>query len=45
MMKNLFLGVISVVGLASAENLANIGQKESLTGDFLTGFESGIFLR
>ena len=45
-MKNLFLGAISVAGLASAENLANIGgDKESLTGDFLTGFESGIFLR
>ena len=44
-MKSFFVALVSVFGFTSAENLANLSGPESLTGDFLTGFESGIFLR
>ena len=44
-MKSLFVSLVSLVSFTSAENLANLGSQQSLTGDFLTGFESGIFLR
>ena len=44
-MKNLFVALVSLVSFSSAENLANMGSSQSLNGDFLTGFESGIFLR
>ena len=44
-MKNIFVALVSVIGFSNAENLANIGGSNDLTGDFMTGFESGIFLR
>ena len=44
-MKRFAVALVSFVGLTQAENLANIVPADPLSGDFLTGFESGIFLR
>ena len=38
--------IVSVAGVASAASVFKINNvNEKLTGDFLTGFESGLFLR
>jgi hypothetical protein len=42
-MKSAYL-IALLVSLATADSLLNIDVSERLTGDFLTGFESGLFM-
>ena len=44
-MKSFFVALVSLASFTSAESLNSMGTGPDLTGDFLTGFESGIFLR